>query len=1305
MRKSRAATVCVLGLLWVVTAAFVCPEKCNCVLRKVDCVGRELKRVPDDIPLRTRYLYFRLTSIQSLADAVFSNLTSLRGLFLRNNRIPILPGRIFSHLTRLFYLYLTNNHISGLPAGLFSQLTSLNELYLSNNDIVDLPYGIFSNLTNLRWLEVDNNSISSLSAGVFSRLNKLEMLILSNNSIKHLPGGLFSHVRSLQHLWLSDNGITDLTAGLFSHLINLKTLHLSNNNIKHISVGVFSHLHSLQQLFLSNNGITDIHGGVFSRLANLEDLYLNDNDIRDLPAEVFSNLSSLNQLSLDNNNISSLSKGMFSNLTSLTQLNLTNNEIVELPGKVFFHLANLTSLFLSDNSISRLPIEVFSHLSNLERLHLSNNNMEDPPNGVFSNLTSLIFLSLSNNDISHLHAALFAHLTHLISLDLQGNRISDLPEGVFSRLSSLRGLTLANNDIEDLPGDVWANQTSLKLLDLSNNKISHLSAGIFSHLNSLEELVLGNNDIQELPDEVFSHLPRLAVLHLGHNSIRYLTHGVFTTLTSLKELDMSNNDLESLPATIFSHLTSLVKLNLTRNSLQTLPADMSRLPRQTVLDIDGNPWRCDCRLQGLMSSPRLRALLHEGLTCSSPPHMEGVALAFVVADTVCYRHGDCSAGSTDSTCVCIVGWTGPYCNKEVNVALRKTATQISSYPYQGPEMAVDGYRGTNAGTPENECAITRNELQPWWKVDLGDIYTVSRVSVLNRGDWQEERLRNFMVRVGPNENFTLNDQCGQTYTATPTKAQTIAVLCDPPMSGRYVSVQIMGRWEFLTLCEVEVYITEICCAEPMIENGDVEGSSCFPHTVNVTCKPGYRLVGAESLGCTATGRWNNELPICEKVCCDDTVGITNGRVAANDGFCSGSVVMFSCDPGFELVGTLWATCREDGGYDGEMPTCQLVCSTWWSGQNCKNLSASAIGGISAAAAVVVVGLIAIAVVVRMKMRGTWPRYTIVHRQRTFRAPGELRLYAPPRPQFTCFEVDPARLEICEKIGRGAFGVVSRALLHLDTETTKEVAVKTFSASADEDDKLSFLQEIRAVVDLGSHENLLGLIGCCTLVGDLMYLITEFMPHGDLKSFLGKCRDTQKMTYIQLEGYYKSGNRIYCFEEKEMYKVSLQVAKGMDHIAKAGYIHGDLAARNVLVGDDLQVKISDFGLADQIYSRGYRRQDRVRKIPWKWMAPERLTDGERYTSQSDVWSFGVVLYEIVTLGGSPYPDMPTSDLPDRLRSGYRMPQPGDCPQPMYDLMLQCWRLEPEDRPFFHKLVTALEKLFTGQVDLIERETNL
>ncbi|XP_035658319.1 uncharacterized protein LOC118403649 [Branchiostoma floridae] len=146
--------------------------------------------------------------------------------------------------------------------------------------------------------------------------------------------------------------------------------------------------------------------------------------------------------------------------------------------------------------------------------------------------------------------------------------------------------------------------------------------------------------------------------------------------------------------------------------------------------------------------------------------------------------------------------------EETNVALGKAATQSSTHSPWGPEKAVDGSTGLTLSTSLGSslaCTHTNQEYQPWWKVDLGSIYTVQRVIVVNRADCCGERLQNFAVRVGLSDTGLENDQCGETYTDTPTDGQAIVVDCYPPMLGRYVSIQLVERTDALTLCEVEVY--------------------------------------------------------------------------------------------------------------------------------------------------------------------------------------------------------------------------------------------------------------------------------------------------------------------------------------------------------------------------------------------------------------------------------------------------------------------------------------------------------------------
>ncbi|KAI8506590.1 regulation of mast cell degranulation [Branchiostoma belcheri] len=239
-------------------------------------------------------------------------------------------------------------------------------------------------------------------------------------------------------------------------------------------------------------------------------------------------------------------------------------------------------------------------------------------------------------------------------------------------------------------------------------------------------------------------------------------------------------------------------------------------------------------------------------------------------------------------------------------------------------------------------------------------------------------------------------------------------------------------------------------------------------------------------------------------------------------------------------------------------------------------------------------------------------------------------------------------------------------------------VRAFNAqNAREDEIQKFIQEVDTTINLKQHINLLGLVGCCT-VSHPPYLVTKYMRYGDLKGFLLKCRKLDE----------RLRDSMYDFNEMEIYQVARQIANGMTFISQAGYVHGDLAARNVLVGEDLVVKISDFGLTTDIYERGYQRQDAEQKIPLRWMAPERLLREGRYTTKSDVWSFGVVLYEIATLGNVPYPGRERTLL-DELRTGYREPRPPGLKQELYDMMLRCWQWEEDDRPEFDELYEELD----------------
>ncbi|XP_078365914.1 uncharacterized protein LOC144650130 [Oculina patagonica] len=190
------------------------------------------------------------------------------------------------------------------------------------------------------------------------------------------------------------------------------------------------------------------------------------------------------------------------------------------------------------------------------------------------------------------------------------------------------------------------------------------------------------------------------------------------------------------------------------------------------------------------------------------------------------------------------------------------------------------------------------------------------------------------------------------------------------------------------------------------------------------------------------------------------------------------------------------------------------------------------------------------------------------------------------------------------------------------------------------------------------------------------------------------------TYLQ-NGSNGNMQREEDFSAKDLLSFAWQIARGMDFLSSNGFVHRDLAARNILLGDDKVVKISDFGLMRQTHENVYQLK-KGKKIPVKWMAPEALYNSE-YTTKSDVWSFGILLWELSTMGGNPYPGINNKELYNLLKTGYRMEKPETCSDKLYQLMLNCWREDPSDRPTFESATRSLEKMLQEDTPYLDLET--
>ncbi|XP_054617968.1 tyrosine-protein kinase SRK2 [Dunckerocampus dactyliophorus] len=263
-----------------------------------------------------------------------------------------------------------------------------------------------------------------------------------------------------------------------------------------------------------------------------------------------------------------------------------------------------------------------------------------------------------------------------------------------------------------------------------------------------------------------------------------------------------------------------------------------------------------------------------------------------------------------------------------------------------------------------------------------------------------------------------------------------------------------------------------------------------------------------------------------------------------------------------------------------------------------------------------------------------------------------------------WEIDRCSIKLLHKLGAGQFGEVYEGLWN----DTTAVAVKTLKpgtmAPAD------FLREAQIMKRL-RHAKLIQLYAVCTME-EPIYIITELMKNGSLLEYLQKDKGTKLQLSDQIE-------------------MAAQVASGMAFLELQNYIHRDLAARNVLVGENNICKVADFGLARVFQSDSVYEAREGTKFPVKWTAPECI-HSNIFTIKSDVWSFGILLYEIMTFGKMPYPDMTNYQVVQRVPLGYRMPSPPNCPKILYDIMMECWKESENDRPTFETLQWKLEEFF-------------
>ncbi|KAF6205749.1 hypothetical protein GE061_019922 [Apolygus lucorum] len=293
---------------------------------------------------------------------------------------------------------------------------------------------------------------------------------------------------------------------------------------------------------------------------------------------------------------------------------------------------------------------------------------------------------------------------------------------------------------------------------------------------------------------------------------------------------------------------------------------------------------------------------------------------------------------------------------------------------------------------------------------------------------------------------------------------------------------------------------------------------------------------------------------------------------------------------------------------------------------------------------------------------------------------------PPSSVGTKWEFPRDKLRLQTVLGQGNFGQVWKAEaddISGHEGLTRLVAVKTVKEGASQREKEDLLRELGIMQELGAHPNVVTLLGCCTDKEPYL-LIMEYVMYGKLLAFLREHRTRAH--------YFNFSDLSSALNSRDLTVFSYCVARGMEYLVSKGIIHRDLAARNILVDHNKLCKIADFGMSRNVRDTGeiYEQRPNRGALPIRWMAPESL-HYNLFTQKSDVWSFGVLLWEIVTLGSTPYSTMGARDVMRQVIDGYRLEKPKHCKAEFFKVLSKCWQHDPNKRPTFTELKSEIGTL--------------
>ncbi|KJE89740.1 protein-tyrosine kinase HTK98 [Capsaspora owczarzaki ATCC 30864] len=911
-----------------------------------------------------------------------------------------------------------------------------------------------------------------------------------------------------------------------------------------------------------------------------------------------------------------------------------------LPDNAFANFHTATYVDLSDAQLTGISAQAFVDLNSLSSLVLRNTQLASAPTAAFSSISSSLH-SLAIT-LPMLTSNAFVALSNLETLDLDGSTFTTIPSNAFAGLSDLELLSLYNtSQLTELPSNAFADLSNLQLLDLSLSGMTRIASNAFAGLSDLESLELIKSGVTMLSANTFSGLSSLTYLTLSQSPIAAIDPNAFAGLTSLQTLLMPQILVTSIARGTFSGLPALQSLGLPRGQL-------SNIQTGAFEDL-GNIQQID------LSSNALSVLppgLFQGLSHLNTVNLSNNSFVGAPASTVStvtsllpchYLCATC--WSTAQTACCAPGClncTSSECTECYGGYTLVGGSCIS--PDQSSSSALSVQSITSAKSAQSAKSVAA--------VSITSISSVQSVASVSLSSVQAVAASQASASVASVTSLksVVSASASVASILSITSAISASVATVSVASRASASAASASSASYVRATEASAASASLASFASANAASASSASYVWATSASVVAAAGQNTKDDASAVPVIAGAVLGGIAVL--LACVVVLLVLRRRRKAQSGLAhiqsDVPLVAFQANPLANGSSPIYDTAQS--------PTYEAVQ---------KPGSAYQQPGSAAS---------------------HYQQPT--HYQEPTTPASEY--YATPLHRIYDKAVPMAKilrqqLQLGEKLGSGAFGVVLRGRLPVNLvapnfvrdsmQTHVDVAVKTIQPDANEKSQREFADEARMVAKF-NHPNIVASVAALLEEQPPMFVL-ELMPYGDLQKLLQK-----------------SHVRNLLWTEAEQAHALAQVAAGMTYLQSIQFVHRDIAARNCLVGHELAVKISDFGLSRVLAEeKDYYKMQTKGRVPVKWMAPECL-NYRKFTHQSDVWAFGVLAWEVFSYGSSPYSEVERHELLTRIEAGLRLAQPEHCSSDVYQHVQRCWNLDPAARPSFAELNTVFSQLSAG-----------